>query len=54
MSKNLHLVPQAVLDVASKLNPSIKINDNEKWMAIQRMEAIRDYCVAVLKVAENK
>ena len=52
---NLHMVPEIVKNIAEKLNPHNKsVNENEKWIASQQIEIIRDYCNAVLKVSDNK
>jgi hypothetical protein len=50
-SEKIHLVPQAVIDVAQGLNNTKQ--DNLKLNYIMRLEAIRDYCDAALKTSNQ-
>lgn len=50
-SEKLHLVPQAVIDVAQGLNNTKQ--DNLKLNYIMRLEAIRDYCDTALKLSNQ-
>ena len=51
--KNMHLVPQIVIDVGSKINDT-SIRNNEKINYVSRIEAIRDYCNSLLNDSTNK
>lgn len=51
--KNQHLIPANVVDLVEKLN-SKTINQNERNIYIQRLEAIRDYCDTALKKVPTK
>lgn len=50
-SEKIHLVPQAVIDVAQGLFSTKQ--DNLKMNYIVRIEAIREYCDEVLKTVNN-
>jgi len=50
--KNLHNVPQVVIDVAENLVNTKQENMRTNYM--MRLEAIRDYCDAVLKQQNTK
>lgn len=42
---NLHLIPELIKNIVWKLNPQNKIvNANERWMAVQQLEAIAEFC----------
>lgn len=43
--KNNHLVPVNIQDIVNRLNDS-SLNANEKLVLLQRLEAIRDYCIS--------
>jgi hypothetical protein len=49
--KNIHLVPQAVIDCAENLLQTK--NENTKTSYTMRLEAIRDYCDEILKKQNN-
>lgn len=49
-TKNVHMVPQAVIDCAENISKSGRIDD----LYLLRIEAIRDYCNQVVKQYENK
>lgn len=51
MDKNLHLVPQMVIDLAEKLPNS---SDSERFMLTARLEAIRDFCDKAIKQPPRK
>lgn len=45
------MVPENIKNIAWRLSPDNEIvRDNERWMAAQQLEIIREYCEAVLKV----
>ena len=48
----LHLVPQAVIDCVQGLSTTKQ--DNLRLNYIMRLEAIRDYCDAALKVSSDR
>lgn len=46
--KNEHLVPVNVQDIVGRLSES-NLSQNERFVLIQRLEAIRDYCTEAVK-----
>jgi predicted fused transcriptional regulator/phosphomethylpyrimidine kinase len=52
MNKNLHLVPEIVINIAESLQKPRHINEEASLQL--RLEAIRDYCNEALEVYENK
>jgi hypothetical protein len=51
-NKNLHLVPQSVLDAGTALVSNVnKLNED---LHRQRLEVIRDYCQEVLDTVDKK
>lgn len=46
--KNDHLVPVNVNDIVNRLKES-NLSQNERFVLIQRLEAIRDFCSEAVK-----
>lgn len=54
-SKDLHMVPEVIKNIAWKLSPDNKaVHPNERWNAAAQIEAIKNYCDLALKIYERK